>query len=286
MTKLRDKFWLWGQSPNTHHSHLQTESRMTAAEGCMYFGIDRCCRVVMCSHPRPPFDQESIAMEPLKEVVWSIVGACGTVEHNDGKGDIDEVLRQANMFDNITGGVLDDFFVSQERRAAFPPEALAKIRTQLKIGARRPLDLWMVVYATNLELPIQPYLDLCDVLTFWTWKSEDLVRAPENFESLIERTPGKRHLNGCYMYDYGNNRPMPLDLMKKQAALYEKWLLEGKSDGLVICSNCCADVGLETVKWTRDWLRDIGRLEIADLNKNTKKTGEKSWKNVTATVQY
>jgi hypothetical protein len=43
---------------------------MTAMEGCTYFGIDRCCRVVMVNHPRPPFDQFSIAMEPLQEVVW------------------------------------------------------------------------------------------------------------------------------------------------------------------------------------------------------------------------
>ena len=107
MAKLREKFWLWGQSPDSHAVHKVPPSRMTAMEGCACFGIDRCCRVVMCSHPRPPFDQESIAMEPLKEVVWSIVGACGTVENNNGKGDIDEVLRQADLFSNVTGGVLD-----------------------------------------------------------------------------------------------------------------------------------------------------------------------------------
>lgn len=235
---------------------------MTAMEGCSYFGIDRCCRVVMCSHPRPPFDQESIAMDSLNEVVWSIVGACGTVENNDGKGDIDEVLRQADMFGNITGGVLDDFFVSQERRDAFSPDALAKIREKLKTNAKRPLDLWIVVYATNLELPIREYLDLCDVITFWTWKSEQLADMQKNFERLIEMTPGKRHLNGCYMYDYGNNRPMPMDIMKKQADQYEKWMLDGTSDGLVLCSNCCADVGLEAVPWTRDWLKELSKIEV------------------------
>lgn len=262
MAKLREKFWLWGQSPDSNAVHKVPPSRMTAMEGCACFGIDRCCRVVMCSHPRPPFDQESIAMEPLKEVVWSIVGACGTVENNNGKGDIDEVLRQADLFSNVTGGVLDDFFVSRERRDAFPPEALAEIRRRLKTEAKRPLDLWVVVYATNLELPVKEYLDLCDVITFWTWKSEDLVKMQENFDRLIEMTPGKRHLNGCYMYDYGNNRPMELSVMKKQAKQYEEWMLSGKSDGLVLCSNCCADVGLETVPWTKQWLREIGNIEL------------------------
>ena len=50
--------------------------------------------------------------------------------------------------------------------------------------------------------------------------------------------------------------------MKKQAKQYEEWMLSGKSDGLVLCSNCCADVGLETVPWTKQWLREIGNIEL------------------------
>lgn len=263
MTKLRDKFWIWGQTPNSHKGHNLPDSRMSAVEGAFYFGINRCCRVVMCSHPRPPFDQESIAMEPLKEVVWSIVGAAGTVENNNGKGDIDEVIRQAELFDNITGGVLDDFFVEKERIKSFPPEKLAAIRDRLHGFQKRPLDLWMVVYAKNLDLPIKEYLDICDVITFWTWKSEELDKMEENFDRLIEMTPGKRHFNGCYMYDYGNNRPMELSVMKKQAKKYEEWMLNGKSDGLILCSNCCADVGLDTVPWTRKWLKSISNMDVS-----------------------
>ena len=184
MAKLREKFWLWGQSPDSHAVHKVPPSRMTAMEGCACFGIDRCCRVVMCSHPRPPFDQESIAMEPLKEVVWSIVGACGTVENNNGKGDIDEVLRQADLFSNVTGGVLDDFFVSRERRDAFPPEALAEIRRRLKTEAKRPLALWVVVYATNLELPVKEYLDLWGGVGCWGGECLGGVRVQGDFEGV------------------------------------------------------------------------------------------------------
>lgn len=257
MTKLRDRLWLWGQSPDSHASHKVPTSRMTAVEGCFYFGIDRCCRVVMLNHPRPPFDQFSVAMEPLKEVVWSIVGAGGSECNNDGKGDIDEVLRQADMFPNITGGVLDDFFF-EARMKIFPPENIKKISDKLKTGCSRPLDLWVVVYDHQLELPIKDYLQHCDVITFWTWKSENLANMEENFKKLCDMTPGKKHLVGCYMYDYGNNKPMTLEAMKKQCEKYEEWLTSGKADGLVLCSNCCADVGLDTVPWTRKWLKEIG----------------------------
>ena len=202
-------------------------------------------------------------MLPLKEVVWSIVGAGGMANHNDGKGDLDEVIRQAKMFPNVTGGVLDDFFVSEERRAAFNPAVIDGMRGRMRGETGRDLNLWVVVYENNLELPIHEHLNACDVISFWTWRNQEHLKdAEENFERLYEMTPGKCHMNGMYLYDYGNKSPLPLSLMKEQCALYEKMLLDGRSDGLILCSNCCADVGLETVPWTRDWLRELGETEI------------------------
>lgn len=259
MTKLRDKFWLWGQSPNSHYGYGFGDSRMSAVEGCVYFDIDRCCRVAMRGNPAPPFDQESMAMDTLKEVVWSIVGAGGMENHNNGKGDLDEVIRQATLFPNITGGVFDDFFTSEQRRNAFTPEIIKEIRAKLRDKSGRPLDLWVVVYENNLDLPIQNHLDACDVITFWTWRNQqNLQDAEKNFDRLVAMTPGKKHLNGCYLYDYGNHLEMPMDLMKQQCKLYEKLMLSGRSDGLILCSNCCADVGLSTVPYTRAWLKEIG----------------------------
>jgi len=231
---------------------------MTPVEGCDFFGIDRCCRVAMRGNPEPPFDDESRSMAHLKEVIWSIVGAGGMANHNDGKGDLDEVIRQAKLFPNITGGVLDDFFVSEERRAAFTPEVLKKLTDVIHHAAERWLDLWVVVYENNLDLPIKEQLNCCDVITFWTWRgAEHLKDAEKNFERLLEMTPGKRHLNGLYLYDYGMRQEMPLELMKQQCKLYEKLFADNRSEGIVLCSNCCADVGLATVPYVRDWIREM-----------------------------
>lgn len=262
--KLQETFYLWGQSPNSHYGYGFGESRMTPMEGCRFFGIDRCCRVAMGGVPKPPFDEESRALAPLKEVIWSIVGPAAMTSHDDGRGDLDEVIRQARMFPNITGGVLDDFFVHEARRKAFPPEKLENIRREMREKVGRPLDLWVVVYEINLDLPLRDHLAVCDVATFWTWRSsQNLPDAAKNFDRFCEMTPGKRHMNGLYLYDYGNHAPLPMELMKRQCALYEKWLLEGRSEGLIVCSNCCADVGLETVPWVRDWLCEIGQEEIS-----------------------
>jgi len=122
---------------------------------------------------------------------------------------------------------------------------VARWRDRLRIGAPRPLDLWVVLYDSQLDQPVQPYLDVCDVTTFWTWKAEALNRLEENFARVESMTPGKRRLIGCYMFDYGTKHPMPVALMQKQCELGLRWLRAGRLDGMIFCSNCCADLGLD-----------------------------------------
>jgi hypothetical protein len=47
---------------------------------------------------------------------------------------------------------------------------------------------------------------------------------------------------------------MPMDLMKMQLEKYLEWYNEGKIKGVILCSNCIADIGLDTVDYTREWL--------------------------------
>ena len=81
MATVRDKLWLWGQSPDGHNAadgsinyNLPGHSRMTAMEGNIFFGIPNCCRVRILGHPQPPYDQESLVMDSLDQVVWSLLG--------------------------------------------------------------------------------------------------------------------------------------------------------------------------------------------------------------------
>jgi len=267
MAKLRDKLWIWGQSPNSHyeennnHYNFPCQSRMTAAEGAYYLGVSNCCRVVMDNKPIPPFDQESMALEPLKQVVWSITGSFGSARNNDGWGDLNEVVRQAKLYPNITGAVLDDFFM-EKRMQVFTSERLKEIKDKLCIGAERNLDLWVVLYEFQLELPVKNHLDNCDVTTFWTWKGSELNNLDKNFEKVKSLTPAKRRLAGCYMWNYGEKKPLTMDLMKMQCEKYYQWLKKGDIEGIIFCSNCIADMGLDTVKWTRNWIKEIAEEQI------------------------
>ena len=263
---LRDCFWLWGQSPGGHHAiqnnlwKLPGKNIMTPLEGACYLGIPNCCRVVIGNDPKPPFDQYSMALVTMQQVVWSILGAA---ESNHAGLDLDEVLRQASMFPNITGGVLDDFF-TQEDGTFRPRMSIAELRNaheRLHANAR-PLDMWIVVYEYQLDKPVAEHLNECDVVTFWTWKGSELAHLDRNFDRVKKMTPGKRRLAGCYMWDYGDAKPLTLGDMKLQCEKYLQWMRSGDIEGIIFCSNCIADIGLETVEWTRNWIKTVSDEKI------------------------
>lgn len=106
MKLLKDCFYLWGQTPMSHHAgnnyKLPGINRMDTAEGCDFFGIDRTFRVAMATGPVPPFDMESQKLKHLKEVVWAAIGSGSVLRNNEGLGDLPEVLRQAEIFPNIS----------------------------------------------------------------------------------------------------------------------------------------------------------------------------------------
>jgi hypothetical protein len=271
MTKLKDNFWLWGQNPGSHHGtanyyKLPGRNLMDAREGCKFLGIEKCCRVAMTAGPFPPFDTEAEKIKDLKEVVWSAVGAGGIKQHNDGNSDLDEVLRMAEIYPNVSGAVLDDFFSSIEfadsKPARHSVESIKGMRDRLHNFSKRRLDLWLVWYTYQLNYNVQAYADLCDVITIWTWKGCDLSALKDNIAKAVERTPGKRRLAGCYMWNYGEQKPLSIEQMEFQCETYRNAIKAGQIEGIIFCSNCIADIGLETVGWTKNWISKTGSGEI------------------------
>lgn len=272
--RLKDNFWLWGQNPGSHHVgspeggyRLPGVNHMDSREGCDFFGIDKCLRVTMSTGPFPPFDAEAAKLKDLKEVVWSAIGAGGaTIYSNDNHSDVDEVVRMAKIYPNVSGAVMDDFFYGTEvpgrSSGRHSIESIQSIRRKLHSFAKRPLDLWVVWYTYQLDFNVAEYLDLCDVITLWTWKGSDLPEIDANLKKMMEKTPGKRRFAGCYMWNYGERKPLTMDQMKYQLDRYYHWLKKGDIEGIIFCSNCIADIGLETVDYTRKWINQVGNEKI------------------------
>jgi hypothetical protein len=145
--------------------------------------------------------------------------------------------------------------------AALTPDQLRAVRQRLQIGDRR-LDLGVTLYTHQLSPRILAHLDLCDVVSLWTWKAQDLQQLESSFAKLRELAPQKRVLLGCYMWDFGTNHPLPLELMKKQTALGLKWLRAGQVEGLIFLATNICDLKLEAVEWTRQWIAEVGDQQL------------------------
>ncbi len=256
METVRDKLWIWGHEEGSLNGqyNLPGVSRMTPAEGAYYLGVPNLIMVCYGNRPEPPFDTRMRALSPLKRVVWSVLG-----DSSSSRDDLPEVLRLAEQYPNLVGGIMDDFFHQPDAQGAISRYSVAdlqRLRARLRRGAR-PLDLWVVLYAHDLGLSVQPYLDECDVVTFWTWKADDLAGLEENLPRARSLAAGKRLILGCYMWDFGVSKPMPADLMQRQCELGLEWLRRGEIAGMIFLPSCIADLGLESVEWTRRWIAAV-----------------------------
>jgi hypothetical protein len=259
---VRDRFWLWGHAEGSHNGQygLPRDSRMTPVEAAVYLDIPNLIMVVYRNQPEPPFDREAVAMRPLREVVWSIIGDAGS-RRNDDESDLDAVLDLATQFPNISGAIMDDFWDSNSKQARSTPAELQAFSSQLK-ASTNPLDLWVVLYDHQLHLPVHQHLDACDVVTYWTWLAKDLPGLADSFARVEELVPDKRKVLGCYMWDFGAGRPMPVSAMQQQCELGLEWLRAGRIDGMIFLASCICDLQIETVEWTRSWLREVGETPL------------------------
>lgn len=260
---VRDRLWLWGHPAGAHNKGwgLSEPSRITPVEAAYYMSIPNVVMVRYSGKPEMPFDQYAIPFRPLKQVVWSIVGAGGETQSEERRA----VLELARNNHNFTGVQMDDFFFSEPKNgkiAALSTDQLRALQKDLKSGSKS-LDLWVTLYTHQLNQPIGDYLRFCDAITLWTWKAEDLDELPANFEKTRKLVPKSRVILGCYMWDYGTHKPMPIEAMRRQAEQGLKWLQDGSIQGIIFLASCICDLNLEAVEWTRNWIHKVGGQRLS-----------------------
>lgn len=239
---------------------LPGENKMTPAEGMDFFGIRSICRVVMSGLPEPPFEADARELDRFQRVVWSIIGDGGSLRNNAG-ADLEPFIAIAKKHPNIVGCIMDDF-MNEKRIGLFSPDDLARFKTTIQERVRRKIALWTVIYTQEISDRVQNHIRQCDVATLWTWWAHLLTDLEENYEKLRRIFPYKPILAGCYLWDYGNRRELPDELMRHQLDTYYRWLKAGKIDGVILCSNCCADLGLRSVEITKQWIAERGDERI------------------------
>lgn len=251
MSMVRDHLWYWG---------LQFREGRCPTEPLEFFGLSNALVIVARDKPEPPFQPLMRQLTSVKRVVWSVLG-----ESLSTRNDLEPVLDLAAEFPNLVAGIMDDFFTTRSQDPArvgrLTVEEVEHIRDRLHTAAH-PLELWTVLYAHQLDLPVQPYLAPCDVVTFWTWWAKHLPQLEANFARFERVAPGKRRMLGCYLWDWGDNRPMPLELMQHQCQLGLHLLLSGRIEGLILLPGPGPLSELETAQWTRRWIAEVGDQEV------------------------
>ncbi|MBN1352259.1 hypothetical protein JXJ21_22875 [candidate division KSB1 bacterium] len=262
MQKVKDHFWLWGHDAGSHNPeyHLPGESRITPVEAAYYMGIPNMIMVRFNERSLPPEEPYIIPFKALDKLLWSIVGGGGVTMREERE----RVLQLSERLPNLIGVMMDDFFtITPDNRVTAPiaVDELKGIRQQLDAGSPK-LDLWVVVYDNLLRHSLGDYLTLCDAVTFWTWEAQNLRKLEQNFEMLEFLAPEHKKVLGCYMFDYGKNRNMPVDLMQYQCETGLRWLRDGRIDGMIFLASCICDLTLESVAWTRDWISRVGETTL------------------------
>ena len=165
---------------------------------------------------------------------------------------------RAEASSEYPGHPADSVLTDAPAEHPFSLDALRRLRKRLDAAAP-PLDLWVVLYTHEFDMPIlQEHLDLCDVVTLWTWRASDLALLDKSMARFEELVGKKRKVLGLYMYDYGTGKPMPVDLMRQQCETGLRWLREKRIEGMILLASCICDLPLEAVEWSRRWIAKVG----------------------------
>jgi hypothetical protein len=262
---VRDRLWIFTCAANSDFPHIGRRSVMTPAEGAFYLGVPNII-VVQSSESEarygrlePPFAPYTVALRPLKRVVWSVVGSGGF----HSPAETNEVLELARSTPNFTGVMLDDFFTGRKegKRAQWTVDELADIRRRLDATGKR-LDIFVTLYVTHLDLPLRDYLERIDVVTLWTGNPAELANLEANLAKAETLAPKARKMLGCYLVDYGRKQGIALSAMKLQCELGLRWLCQGRIEGMIFLGNTTMDLGFESVEWTRQWIQQVGDTRL------------------------
>ena len=262
MSHAIDKFWLWGHDAGSHDDQydLPAKSRITPVEAAYYMGVPNVIQVRYSQASLAPTDQYIVPFRALDKVMCSLVGAGGvTIE-----AERERVLDLPRCLPNMTGVIMDDFFrdvTDPQKAGQLSPRQLDHICARLS-EYERDLELWVVLYTHQLKLPVGEHLARCDRVTFWTWEAPQLERLEEHLAALEALAPSCGIVLGCYMWDYGLKRPMPVEAMRRQCEQGLAWLKSGRIGGMIFLATCICDLGLPAVESTRHWIREVGGEEV------------------------
>lgn len=258
---IRDLLWVWGNPEMaTVGKHTPaTFAQASPAERAILLGVPN---IVMAGQGVPNNDQMAdawtLGVSGFSRLVWEISA--------DGEGGprfvfekrMAQVRRLIGRYPKIEAVLLDDMSTVKIDQG-FKPEHIRQVRKLLS-GKCAAIDLWGVWYTMTFDREgIEQYIKELDVINLWTWHAKDVANLDKNVAHCEQRFPEKPIVLGLYLYDYGRDRRMPMDLLKLQCETALKLAHARRIEGIVFLT---ITNDAEAVSWAAEWIKRVGNEKL------------------------
>lgn len=264
---VRDLLWVWGNPEMTEEGAHTLASFVQAgpAERARLLCVPN---VVMAGKGLPASDEEAFKLAAevasCSRIVWEIApdksSRAAPFTYEDAATRLAELVKAHRQIE----GVLLDDMSSVAIDHGFQPEHIRQLRALL--AERCPgRKVWGVVYTMNLGREhIEEYIRELDVINLWTWHARDLVDLEAHVAACQRRFPDKPIVLGLYLYDYGDGRRLPPDLLEAQCTTALRLLHERRIQGIVFLT---ITNDAEALAWAADWVKRVADQPLGTGNK-------------------
>ncbi len=249
--KLSDRIWIWGHPEDSFNEFLKAPPavEVTPAQGMRYLGAKNVFYVPF-GHPmdliRYSKDLEGASRTGLSVERWGDI-------HSDP---LEKTFGLAGNFKNIDRMVYDDFFnngplphIKCWNEYSIPD--LVKDREKIHNAG---LEMWVVLYQHQLDMEIDRHLQVFDGVSFWFWNEPSKEDYHQYSAKFLEKTAGKKHLIGCYLYNFGLEKEAAPELVKYQMDHNLELVKQGELEGIVLHNNALGGYGFAAYKEAKKWM--------------------------------
>ncbi len=269
---IHDLIWVWGNpemgKPGKHT--LATFAQASPSQRARLLGVSN---IVMAGAGLPNDDRQADVLtrqvSSFRRLIWEI--------RADGKGGppfvyknrIARLRRLVDKYPHIEAVLLDDMSTLGIDKG-FKPEHIRHIR-ELLAGKYASVNIWGVVYTMSLNREgINDYIKELDVINLWTWHAKDVVKLESTVAHCERLFPNKPIVVGLYLFDYGDQRLIPQNLLRQQCETALQLAHAGRIKGIVFLT---IDNDPESLVWAADWIKQVGgqKLKFSDKKKGCAK---------------
>ena len=262
---VRDMMWVWGitEIEDGTNPPISQYTKAGPTERAKLLGVPN---IAMGGGGVPLHLQKALSLTQSVSKAPKLLWEIGADEPIDGPNPtfsynkrMSVIRKIADKYPRLQGVILDDMS-SVGIDHGFKPEHIRNIRRLIPGSYNDQVKLWGVVYTMNMVRPTMgDYIKELDGMIFCVWHAKEIPEFEANILRVQKQYPDQPMILCLYMYDYGQARRMPKDLMQQQCDTALKLAKQGKIRGMLFVSITDDE---EMIKWTANWIKKVGDTQV------------------------